>query len=348
MDDQRLKNSVRSIEMPDDMRSRIINSIVSKTEKANHRRVTVWKRPAAALVSIVLCLILAVPALAAAVNPIYELVYQVSPAIAQFFQPVHEADEDNGIRMEVVSAYVHEDTAEIYITMQDLTDDRIDETTDLYDSYSIHRPFDSTAHCERVGYDAATKTATFLITIEQLGNQKINGDKITFSVREFLSHKSTYEGIAIPFSLSEVSNAEKTQQVSSSGGGGLAYEDAVGDGTVTALIPSAPYKAFPVDGIDLTAVGYIDGKLHIQISVKDRLDNDNHGYFYLKDSTDKVINSDYSFYFMNHAKKGKRIDYMEDVFDITPGKLAGCTLYGNFWTSGMLTEGNWKVTFPLS
>ena len=57
----------------------------------------------------------------------------------------------------------------IYITMQDLTEDRIDGSTDLFDSYSINRPFDSSAHCERVRYDESTKTATFLITIDEWG-----------------------------------------------------------------------------------------------------------------------------------------------------------------------------------
>ena len=39
--------------------------------------------------------------------------------------------------MEVEAVYVHADTAEIYLSMQDLTEERIDETVDLFDSYSI-------------------------------------------------------------------------------------------------------------------------------------------------------------------------------------------------------------------
>lgn len=46
--------------------------------------------------------------------------------------------------------------------MQDLTGDRIDETMDLFDSYQINRPFDSSGACRLAGYDAQQKAAAFL------------------------------------------------------------------------------------------------------------------------------------------------------------------------------------------
>lgn len=59
--------------------------------------------------------------------------------------------------MEVVSADIRGDTARIYITMQDLIGDRVDETIDLYDSYDIRLPFDGTGFCGKVGYDPNTR-----------------------------------------------------------------------------------------------------------------------------------------------------------------------------------------------
>ena len=41
-----------------------------------------------------------------------------------------------------------------------MTGDRIDETTDLFDSYSIHTTADSMSGCESVSYDKETKTKT--------------------------------------------------------------------------------------------------------------------------------------------------------------------------------------------
>lgn len=302
------------------------------------------RRPALAALAVCVCVLLAVPALAATVEPVYELLYQVSPAMAQFFQPVRQSDEADGIKMEVVSAYIHGSTAEIYITLQDLTGDRIDATTDLYDSYSIHRPFDSAATCRLAGYEADTKTATFLITIDEWGGREIQGDKITFSVGEFLSHKQIYEDIAIPIDLSAVTAAESIQTVSPTGGDGIGFD---GERNPAALVPGAPAPQFPVDGIALTGIGYIDGALHIQTAVSDPLDNDNHGFFYLKDGEGNTVKTAYAFYFTNQAQQAERIDYRESVFDIAPERLSESTLHGSFVTSGMKTEGNWSVTFPL-
>lgn len=318
----------------------------AKIENKSHNKVFTFRKPAMVFVSICLCLSLAMPVLAATVEPIYELMYMVSPTIAQFFMPVQKSDEDNGVRMEVVSAYIHDNVAEIYITMQDLTENRIDNTTDLFDSYSINRPFDSSAHCEKVGYDEITKTATFLVTIEQFENKAIGGSKITFKVKEFLSHKEIYDDIEIPIALSSVEVAKETQIAKNiTGSGGVDYK--FDEEHSVALIPSSPISEFPVTGIDLTGIGYIDGKLHVQTAVADNLEKGNFGTFYLKDSNGNKVESNYGFNFVNQYDQVGRIDYYNYVFDIPQSEISNYTLHGNFVISGMITKGNWKVTFPL-
>ena len=305
-----------------------------------------FRKPVIAIIAICICMSLAVPALAATVEPIYLLMYMVSPSIAQFFMPVQKSDEDNGIKMEVVSAYIRNNVADIYITMQDLTGDRIDGTADLYDSYSINRPFDSSASCQRIGYDEKTKTATFLISITEWGNQKIAGDKITFSVRELLSYKKNYDNIEIPIDLLSVTSAETTQKVYTTGFGGK--DGQTNDGESIVLIPSQAMAGFPVDGIDVTAIGYIDDKLHVQMALNNRLKSDNHGSFYLEDATGKKVAGSYCIYFTNQYKQQEdRLDYCEYVFDIPQEGMKNYSLYGDFVTSGMFTDGNWRVTFPL-
>ncbi len=305
-------------------------------------------RPAMAMIAICICLTVAVPVLAATVDPVYRFMYTVSPGAAQFFMPVQKSDEDNDIKMEVVSAYIHDNAAEIYITMQDLTGERIDETTDLYDSYSINRPFDSSASCRRIRYDKETKTVTFLITINEWGHQNIIGDKITFSVKEFLSHKKNYDNVEIPVDLSSVTLAKSTQKVNSTGGGGKDYQAYAGKGEAIVLTPLQAMSGFPVEGIDLTAIGYIDHKLHIQMSLHNRLQSDNHGFFYLKNTSGAIVESSYSIYFTNQYKQQEdRLDYCEYVFDIPQEELKSYSLYGDFVTSGMYTQGSWRVTFPL-
>ncbi len=115
----------------------------------------------------------------------------------------------------------------------------------------------------------------------------------------------------------------------------------------TALISSAPLSEFPIDGIDLTGISYIDGKLHIQTAVKNPLDNDNHGFFILKDSAGNEVRCSYNFYFSNQYESPGRITYCEYVFDIPQDEISNYTLYGNFVTSQMKTKVALRVTFPL-
>lgn len=341
------KHMIDQVHPSDELLNDVLKSAKSNDKKKNIISSS-FLRPVAAIIAVCICMTFVIPALAASVEPIYQLMYMVSPSIAQFYMPVQESDEDNGIKMEVVSSYIHDNIAEIYITMQDLTGDRIDETTDLYDSYSINRPFDSAATCQQVGYDEQTKTATFLISITEWQKQRIEGDKITFSVKEFLSHKKNYRDIKIPIDLSSVTTEKATQKVDTLGGGGTGYQTYTEEGKATVLTPSQALPEFPVKGIDVTAVGYIDNQLHVQMEMKDRLKNDNHGSFYLKDTNGGMVECNANIYFSNqYEQQEDRIDYCEYVFTIPKEEIGNYSLYGDFVTSDMLTEGNWRVTFPL-
>lgn len=343
MDYNRFSKSVKSIKMTDEMKKRIINNTILESQSKKSNYMITIKRPVSVLVTIVLYFIFAIPVLYAAADPIYQIMYRVSPAIAQYFQLVQKSDQDNGIKMEVISSYIHDNTAEIYVALQDLTGNRIDETTDLYDSYYIHSAFDSSAYCERVGYDEETRTAIFMIRISRTDNKEIDGDKITFGVKKFLSQKSEYKDIEIPVDLMSVSQASKTQNVYLLGAGGKLDVDM---DSFEVIIPNTPDKAFPIDGIDFTGMAFIKGKLHIQIGVKDISSNDNNGFFYLVDAAGNRIDEEGSYGFRDETS-GSRIDYSEYVFSVTPEQLKECKLYGNFWTSGLLIEGNWKVTFEI-
>jgi len=324
---------------------KIINSIEDNKGGKNKAKLS-FRKPIAILVSLLVIVLTVTPILASKVPDVYNLMYSVSPTVAQFFMPVQKSSEDNGIKMEVVSAYVHDNVAEIYITLQDLNENRIDETTDLNDSYSINRPFNGSANSQNVGYDEKTKKVTFLITISEWGNKKITGDKITFSVREFLSGKKNHNEIPIEVDLVNIINNPSTRKVSSNGGSGPKFEKYVPNFKTTALVPSNPMD-FPVEGIDFTGIGYIDDMLHIQTSVKNNLTKDNHGYFFLKDKNGNRVELAYDFGYAENPYTDNRIDYYECVFDIPQSEIGKYSLFGNFWTSTSFTTGDWQVTFPI-
>ena len=147
------------------------------------------------LAAVLLCMALTVSALAAAdVEPVYNFLYQLSPAIAQKLKPVRMSCTDNGIELEVVSANVEDDAAQIYLALRDLEGDRVDATTDLFDSYRIHMSGNMVATCSFAHYDENTKTACFLVEI-WADEGKFNRNKVTFSMDRFISGKQEFAGL---------------------------------------------------------------------------------------------------------------------------------------------------------
>lgn len=350
MDYNLFKKSVKNIKMSNDMKKRIAESCTEKlkvpaTDLGNNQKQTgsahfAFKRVIAVAAAVTICFTIAVPSLAANVPAVYDTLYKISPAAAQYFKPVQMSCEDNGIRMEVISAYIHGDTAEIYIAMQDLTGDRIDQTIDLFDSCNINTPFDNVGHCETVSYDEKTKTATFLINISNMNKKKMKGDKITFSVGQFLSHKQIFEGLPLEISTDKINLNPETQSIKASLLRGCSKEER----KYTEILKPSKNGYSPVEGVTITGMGFIDNKLHIQVYYENIHKTDNHGYIYLKDKKGNTI-SDTLIDFWDKNRNG---NYYEHIFDVSPRDINnGYTFYGDFYTCNSLTKGDWEVTFPL-
>ena len=304
----------------------------------------IWIKWGAMVASLLLVFTMSVPALAAAdFGPAYNLLYRVSPAIAQKLKPVSMSCEDNGIKFEVISAYVEGSEAKIFISVQDIDGDRIDETTDLFDSFSINTPFDCSSSCENISYDTETKTATFLISISQWNEKDIIGEKITFCVREMLSNKQEYDAILTDLDLTQISATPKTfTPTQILGGGGTNYNEM--ENNFQAL-KTTGILCSPIAGVDITAMGYVDGKLHIQVKYRDSLETDNHGYIYFKNDKGEEIHCIANIAFSTDSEHQER--YVEYVYDLSDIDLTQYKAYGYFVTSDTHIEGNWSVTFPL-
>lgn len=343
------------VQPSEELLENLLSEAQGKGKQSHNRR---WGRGIAVAAAFLIAINISLPVLAGTFPDIYELMYLVSPVVAQFYQPVQMADEYDGIRMEVVAAYIHEETAEIYITLEDLKGDRLDETTDLYDSYSIHMPYSATGNCQKVGYDPESGRLTYLITVTQEEGQKIEGKKMTFSVGGYLSHKQNYENIEIPIDLTQVTDAPYQSVDSPARGGAMTgYSGLVTDVSkieatekeaqgYPVLVPQSADPDFPVEGVDFTGIGYIDGELHIQYAVENSLDNDNHGFFFLQNEAGETIEEQGSVSFREGTGEN-RIDYRDAVFQIPQEELQKYRLYGDFVISEGFHEGNWQVTFPI-
>lgn len=311
------------------------------------RRTSGLKKWCLAAACLCLAFCLAMPAAAASVPAVYEALYAVSPAAAQFFKPVQLSCEDNGIRMQVASAYIHGDTAEIYVSLQDLEGERIDETTDLFDSYDIRTPLDCEGACQLSDYDPDSRTATFFVCVTTMNGQNIQGDKLTFSVREFLSGKKTYQGILDGVNWDIIGQNAEVLTVDPQGcGGEKDFVEAYKNAKSAAVLKPTGTICSPVGGTALTGVGYVDGRLHVQMYYENIFETDNHGYVFLVNrETGERIDCTGSILFRDDTKKNRYEDY---IFDGIPEDALGSyALHGNFVTAPGSIKGNWSVTFPL-
>ena len=302
---------------------------------AQHKFRPLAKRLVALAAALILTMALGVSALAAAdVEPAYDILYRLSPQLAQQLKPIRLSCVDNGIEMEVVSANVSENEADVLVSLRDLEGQRVDATTDLFDSYNIRTPFSTEGTCSRPEYDEESKTATFLIHIAQPEGTKIEGEKITFSLSSFISGKQTYEGALALDPGAIESNPETQTDVPMRGGDNYVCD--------TFLVPGELLA--PTENVRITGMGFIDGKLHVQAHFADILTTDAHGLVYLSDGANDVRENIASFAFWDEDRTGS---YEEYIFDISPEDVEKYQFYGYFEASKGYCTGDWQVTFAL-
>lgn len=293
------------------------------------------KRIGAVCAAAVICFCSVVPALAAKdVKPAYDLIYSISPELAQRLKPVKKSCVSNGIQMEVTSADVHGSKAEILVALKDLENDRLDETVDLFDSYNIKGIKDCFGTCRLESYDKNSGIASFLIYIEQMNSETIDLDKITFSLSKILTKKVVTEGKIDGIDLSNVNRNPK-----------VIYKSSRGEpfGKFRFLKPeSSPiYKL--AGGAEISALGYIDTELHIQVKYDDIISTDNHGFLYLKNADGETIEGVNDSFF----GENKKDSYEEYSFPVSYKELQNYELYGEITTCDSLYEGDWEITFSL-
>ena len=315
---------------------------VEDAVKARPRRIQRLLTVAAALA---LALALSVPAALtmADVEPAYEFMTRLSPALAQRLKPVRTACEDSGVRMEVASIDATAESADILIVLTDLEGGRFGNMIDLYDSYRIASPVPWVGNCQLLSQEA--DTAVFLIHIDRASRERgsLLGKKVTFSLNQLMCGQSSYNGpLDAPIILQDV----KSQVLDETRLRHTTSEDIFrSDGRFLALVP-AMNQPTDVKGVTLTGLGYMDNQLHAQLRFDAVFDTDAHGFIYFVDEENREIWNSIDYSFTDPDSRGRV--YQEQVFDISPDELTNCTLCG--WFSAMDTSirGDWQVTFPLN
>lgn len=295
---------------------------------------------------ICLCFLVFVPVMANKIPAFNRLLSVVSVPLAQMLKPVELVAVNNGIKMEIVAALSDDETTIAYLNLTDLTDkNRVDNTTDLYNFYFTGY----SSFCqELVDYNYKTQTAT----IQLIANGKdLSSKKITFALESFLSAKENFKSVITEIKLKEVIDNEiKTMQLnddSCSGGSGFLINELHERGSISILQASNLTIKIPnIDFANVSNIGYIDERLHVQVKWNKNVDN--HGTFYLQDKNNNKINASSLYFDINETGKpqyGKK--YQEYVFNISKSELSKYQLVADLVKNNNYTEGNWQTTFQI-
>ncbi len=306
------------------------------------------------------CMVVSVPVIAAHLSAIQEMLNRVDPIITEEFGTETLFCESEGIRLEVGEIRMNGNTAEVRITMQDLAGDRLHADTVFYDFSTLSLSLadqgtSSITSCETTGYDPGTKTLSALLKIEfYSGHIMPSEDLINFSVKTLMNGRkeSNVELPEVNLStmLSETLWTDE-RLAKHAFMGSDAYAIPEGDDPVM-LAPMMEEKL--AEDVYLTAAGFVDGQLHIQLRYDARL-MDNHGSIWLQNENGEVIECAGAIdaYLMEKPPgavyQPNTADnyYWEYVFDITEASLADYHLWGRFAKYTERMEGDWQVTFVL-
>jgi hypothetical protein len=340
-----IDNNLSSVKVNADLAGNILlNTSEYKSRKTNW---TIRKCIAVSL-AVIMCFAFSATALAATVPAVNDWLYSVNADVAEMLYPINLSAEDNGIKVNVLSATNNNDAVMVYFSVQDTTGNRVDATTDIY-NYSLDGPTAFT--CELISYDEETKTAIFRML--GTGGSGLSGKMTTLSIDSFISNKTRYDwydtGVDLKVLIDENASSAPIEDYKFTGGsytGGME----VGE-RMKVLTPDAMDVSLGngVDFVTISNIGFVDGQLHIQTKWKQSVDN--HGSLSLGNSNGPADSgNNYCFLTENDTRNGdassEHIEYVFDVGSIE--ELKDSRLWAEFTEDGDYTQGVWKVNFRLS
>ncbi|MDQ0231397.1 DUF4179 domain-containing protein [Metabacillus malikii] len=336
-----IKHELKKIDIPPELHFRAAQGA---KQASSERPKRVQKRAIISLIASVLFVFSAT--VTGAISPSFNnLIATISPELADLLQPIQKTSIDNGIKMEVIAAMSDDEMSVIYLSMEDLDENRIDETIDIYDYFlSIGRMF----NCQLISFDKQQKKAFF--RLQANGNKQLHDKKIHLSVTSMLSHKHTFEQVEIDLldQMNKQPNTILLDRMHSSGGGGGQRDSLFSEEQAEILYPGELAIKLPkIDFLTITNIGIIDDKLHVQVKWREN-NVDDHGRLYLTNDNGKIqYASTVSFGVDNKGDLTYGSNYIEYIFDLQRIDLGDFQLKGDFVSNGLYMEGNWETTFRL-
>ena len=203
------------------------------------------------ILAMILLLAFAATAIAGSVNEDFNAwLYRIWPEAATTLMPVNMSCENNGIRLEIISAVA--DGEELYITysMEDLEKDRLNTECSPVMYVDDARSYDWESSFEQPIRDEATGKIIFGEHFTYNGNITAADNVLNAHIHSFISHGQTALVDLFP-SLEQFGSEVKTATVPE-GAGTLWRADVYAEDTVF-----------------LSGIGMVDGRLHVQLHFVD-------------------------------------------------------------------------------
>lgn len=350
----RYKRAYEYIKPDEDSIDRIFEAEKGKTKKK--KRLFVFRPVFITIFALCLTMCFAVPGMAKNIPAVYEVIDEYVPSLADYILPNVESCTRNGIIMQVEAVKVAEDTASVIVSFQDAEgSQKINGKVDMYDSVRLCS-YDTKAEsviagCSFLKYDTIEDKAYFKVDITC--SQKIQGEKLTFTVRQLLTR---FVNETKKIELDEmVKNPDLKSVVPNLTAGILdrsAFPGCFGEKderygrqkcNVLNLTETSEALA---DDLTIIGVAYLDGILRIQVCEGDCTMADRHLNVYLLDEDGNKKLEDYAVGWKEEVN-GVELKFTEVWFLVEEEELEHYQMYGTSNISDGLVEGDWAVTFRL-
>ena len=319
--------------------------------KIAHKRVARF-RPLSAVAAVLAVFLLATPAMAAYIEPVNNFVYQISPELAGWFTPIQKTSENKGIKMEVLSATVYDNTAEMVVYFADQEGDRI---TNNYVPEFMIRNYGPVHTIVRAMQVERLDGETYRVThcYEDVAAEELLEDKVTLYADYVLEEKKA-ETVTYPLELAQrdVMIVEVGKNYPDEIPAGIPF-DGFGFGSISGYeewnrkeefhVLTPGETAFEVtEDTAITGIAFVDGKLHIQ-------SRSSSGFIccdaYLVDENGNRMQPGVWYVFQIDAGENTSF-YKEAVFDISEAEMENYKL--ELVVDGYeRIEGPWEVTFEF-
>jgi hypothetical protein len=314
-------------------------------------------RPLAAVAAMLVLIILATPVMAGHTPLVNDLLYTISPELAEHYAPVQLSDTDQGITLEVMAAKVTDSSAEFVVrlegealagkivgpnlTIKDFNRNTRISAESLNDYEGLQEDRENGIWYYRyvVTYPDGTPVT------------KILRDNITVKLSLiYLDEVGQEDGVEIPIIFTDYEQRTVKYDRVLKDYGFSHFGGRAGFPEEFKLMTPGKSAYDATDRLSLTGAAYIDDLLHIQIAAKDvKINNKiiwSHFTPHLQDEEGNKMNP-VNYYFFGIEKDGRETDYTEVIFDIPESELEHYTLRVKTMDSDTIFP-NCKVTFRIS